>query len=62
MTLTDFYNAVSREADTAGTAITVAETKRVLAMASAVLAELDAADCAAVPAKGRVAAKRKKGR
>ena len=60
MKLSDFYNEVSRKTDTKGTAINVAETKRVLATAFDLLAELPAADAADVVAKGLAAAMKKK--
>jgi len=59
MKLTDFYNNVARSADTDKTAISVADTKRVLSEAFLHLAKLDAADCADTLAKGLVAAQKK---
>ncbi len=59
MKLTDFYNDVSRRVDTSKTAISVAETKRVLSEAFLVLAKMDAADMADTIAKGLATAKRK---
>ncbi len=59
MTLNDFYNEVSRRADTDKTKITVSETKRVLSEAFKVLAELDAAPCLELLAKGIANAKKK---
>jgi hypothetical protein len=50
--LSDFYDAVSRRADTDGTKINVAETKRVLACAFDELAKLTASEAASVIAKG----------
>ena len=44
MTLTDFYNEVSRRTDTKGTKINVAETKRVLSEAFNLLASLPTED------------------
>ena len=61
MTLTEFYDEVSRKADTDKTKIGVAETKRVLSEAFKILAALDAATCADVLAKGLVTAKKKLG-
>ena len=62
MRLTDFYNEVSRRVDTTKTAISVAETKRVLSEAFRVLARLDAVQCADVVAKGLATAKKKQRR
>lgn len=59
MKLTDFYNEVSRRVDTAGTAIGVADTKRVLSEFFLVLAEMDAAEAADTIAKGLCKAKAK---
>jgi len=59
MTLSDFYDEVSRKADTDKTKISAAETKRVLSEAFKVLAGLDAAACAEILAKGLVTAKKK---
>lgn len=59
MTLSEFYDEVSRNADTAGTKINVAETKRVLSEAFKVLYGLDAALAADLVAKGLAAAKKK---
>ena len=62
MTLTDFYNEVSRRADTDKVKISVAETKRVLSEAFKVLAEQDTATCFDLIAKGiSTAAKKKSG-
>jgi hypothetical protein len=41
MKVNDFFNEVARRADTAGTQINVAETRRVLAVAFDLMAELD---------------------
>ncbi|MCC6421534.1 MAG: hypothetical protein IT429_25220 [Gemmataceae bacterium] len=60
MTLSEFYDEVSRRADTEKTKITVAETKRVLSEAFQVLVGLDAAACAEILAKGLTTAKKKK--
>lgn len=60
MKLSDFYNQVSRRADTGKTAISVAETKRVLSEAFLVLADMDAAELADTLAKGLATAKKKK--
>lgn len=59
MNLTDFYNEVSRQTDTKGTAINVAETKRVLACAFAVLQSLSCAEATNLVAKGLAAAAKK---
>jgi len=59
MKLTDFYNEVARNADTDKTAISVADTKRVLSEAFLYLAKLGAADCADTIAKGLTAAQKK---
>ena len=59
MKLTDFYNEVSRRVDTEKTSISVAETKRVLAQAFMVLAEMDATQFADTVAKGLAIAKKK---
>jgi hypothetical protein len=60
MTLNDFYDAVARRADTAGTKITAADTRRVLSEAFKVLVGLDSASCAEVVAKGLALAAKKK--
>ncbi|TWT29534.1 hypothetical protein [Blastopirellula retiformator] len=62
MKLTDFYNEVSRHTDTAKTAITVADTKRVLSEAFIVLAKMDAAEFADTVSKGVAQAKKKLGK
>ena len=59
MKLADFYNQVSRQADTAKTAISATETKRVLSEAFLVLAQMDAAEAADTIAKGLATAKKK---
>lgn len=59
MKLTDFYNEVSRRADTDKTAITVADTKRVLSEAFLVLAEMDSSEFADTVSKGVTQAKKK---
>jgi hypothetical protein len=59
MTLTEFYDAVARVADTASTKISAAETRRVLSEGFKVLATLDAASFADVMAKGLENAKSK---
>ena len=59
MTLTDFYNEVAKRTDTDKTAIGVADTKRVLAVAFSVLAKLDTAEVLDVLAKGLATAKKK---
>lgn len=60
MKLTDFYNQVARRADTAKTAINVAETKRVLSVAFTVLSEMDIVEATDVIAKGLSTAKKKR--
>ena len=52
MTLTELYNEVSRRADTTGTKINVAETKRVLSEMFGVLSELNTDEAVAVVAAG----------
>jgi hypothetical protein len=59
MKLNDFYNEVSRRVDTKKTAITVAETKRVLSEAFRVLASMDASECTDTISKGLAKAKKK---
>ena len=59
MTLTDFYNEVSRHTDTATTQINAAETKRVLAVAFQVLAQQDTTTVLTLVTKGLEAAKKK---
>ena len=59
MKLTDFYNEVSRRVDTDKTAISVAETKRVLSEAFGLLAELEVADFADTVSKGVAQAAKK---
>jgi hypothetical protein len=60
MTLTEMYNEVSRRADTAGTKINVAETKRVLSEMFGVLNELEADEAVAVVAAGLKCNRKKK--
>lgn len=59
MTLSDFYNEVSRHTDTAKTQINAAETKRVLSVMFTLLAKMDATTVAGLIAKGLAAAKNK---
>jgi len=59
MTISDFYNEVSRLTDTDKTQIGVADTKRVLAVAFQLLATYDAATAADVFAKGLAVAAKK---
>lgn len=59
MNLSEFYNEVARRADTAGTQISVADTKRVLSEAFLVLGKMNAADCTNVVAKGLATAAKK---
>lgn len=60
MNLSDFYNEVSRRADTDKTQINVADVKRVLAVAFQVLNEQPAVAVADLVAKGLAAAAKKK--
>ena len=62
MTLSDFYNEVSRHTDTDKQQIGASDTKRVLAVFFAQLVKLDAADAANIVAKGLEAAKKKAGK
>ena len=55
MNLNQFYNHVSRLTDTAGSAINVAETKRVLAVAFQEIAKMPAAEAADIISKGLAA-------
>lgn len=60
MTLTEFYNEVSRKADTdPGTQINVAETKRVLSEAFLLMSEMETADAIGVLVAGMKRAKSK---
>jgi hypothetical protein len=59
MTLSEFYDEVSRHADTAGTKIDVADTKRVLSEAFKVLCKLDSVTVAEIISKGLSTAKKK---
>ena len=59
MKLTDFYNEVSRRADTNKTEISVADTKRVLSEDFLVLAGMDATELADTISKGLTTAKKK---
>jgi hypothetical protein len=52
MNLNDLANAVASKADTKGTAITVAEVKRVQSLLFGVLAKLPAAEAMALIARG----------
>lgn len=60
MNLNAFYNEVAKRADTGGTSITAAETRRVLSEAFQVLGGQDAAVAADIVAKGLAAAAKKK--
>lgn len=60
MTLTDFYNEVSRHTDTDKTQIGVSDTKRVLAVAFSVLATMETAVVLDLLAKGVAIAAKKK--
>jgi len=62
MTLSQFYNEVARKADTKGTSISAAETKRVLSEMFLLLSKMDATDATALVAKGLATAKKKKGK
>lgn len=57
--MNEFYNEVSRRTDTGGTQINVAETKRVLAIAFQVLAEMTTEDALDIVAKGVAKAAKK---
>lgn len=59
MNLNDFYNEVSRRTDTPGTAISVADTRRVLSEAFGYLAELDSVEASQVLSRGLAAARTK---
>lgn len=59
MKLTDFYNEVSRRADTGKTSINAAETRRVLSEAFLVLSKMKAPEAADVISKGLAQAVRK---
>jgi hypothetical protein len=52
MTLNDFYNEISRRADTAGLSINVAETKRVLAVFFDLLEDLRPEEAFEIVSKG----------
>ena len=60
MTLTDFYNEVSRHTDTDKTQIGVSDTKRVLAVAFSVLATMETSVVLDLLAKGVATAAKKK--
>jgi hypothetical protein len=62
MTLSDFYNEVSRHTDTDTLKIGASETKRVLAVMFTLLAKMDATDAAGIIAKGLENAKKKDGK
>ena len=59
MTLTEFYDEVARKADTPGTKIGAAETKRVLAVAFELMQGYDAATVLELIGKGLATAKKK---
>ena len=61
MNLTEFYNEVSRLADTGKQAIGVSDTKRVLAVMFTLLSKMKAPDAVALLAKGLEAARKKEG-
>lgn len=60
MNLSEFYNQVSRNTDTTGTAINVAESKRVLSEAFKVLASLETGEALDIMSKGVKKASSKK--
>jgi hypothetical protein len=60
MTLSEFYDAVARRADTDTTKITAADTRRVLSEAFKVLAKCNTTTCLDVVAKGVATAAKKK--
>ena len=60
MTLTEFYNEVSRHTDTDKTQIGVSDTKRVLAVAFSVMATMETAVVLDLIAKGVALAAKKK--
>lgn len=59
MTLSDFYNEVSRHTDTDKQQIGVSDTKRVLAVTFTLLSKMDAAEVMTLVAKGLEQAKKK---
>jgi hypothetical protein len=59
MTVSEFYNAVAKRADTEKTKISAADTSRVLSEAFQVLASLDTATLMDLLAKGLAGAKKK---
>ncbi len=59
MNLNAFYNEVAKRADTGGTSISAAETRRVLSEAFKVLGSQNAAVSADIVAKGLAAAAKK---
>lgn len=59
-TLSEFYNEVARKTDTGKTGISVAETKRVLAIAFEVLENQPAAQASDLIAKGLCQANKKR--
>jgi hypothetical protein len=61
VSISDFYNEVSRRVDTDKTKINVAETKRVLSEAFLVLAAMSAAEAFDIVAKCLTNAAKKKG-
>jgi hypothetical protein len=60
MKISDFYNEVAKRTDTEKTSIGVAETKRVLSEAFAVLSLMSAAELADTIAKGLALADKKR--
>ncbi len=60
MTLTEFYNEVSRHTDTDKTQIGVSDTKRVLAVAFSLLATMETAAVLDLVSKGVATAAKKK--
>lgn len=62
MTLSDFYNEVSRHTDTDTLKIGASETKRVLSVMFTLLAKMDATDATGIIARGLENAKKKEGK
>lgn len=60
MTLSEFYDAVARQADTGKLKIGAADTKRVLSEAFKILAAMDAGGLSDIIAKGVSTANKKK--
>ena len=62
MTLSDFFNEVSRHTDTDTLKIGASETKRVLSVMFTLLAKMDATDAKGIIARGLENAKKKDGK